>query len=425
MAGSGDFDPGKTIQTPEPKLMKNLLHFKEELSRRVLPLQSEALQTDACHRTGLTDFGDPPLEPALSVLMDSLEHEADLSPLGRFLIRGHLRELLETRLRLTEEWKHAKEFEQAPISRPVFITGMPRSGSTFLHELLAADPENRAPRVWEAMFPIRARGTQKGRSDPRVMKAAARLWWFRRLAPGADSVHPLRASTPQECVAIQSYTLLSEEFVVTCNVPSYEAFLHSSDLTPAYSWQRRFMQYLQSPDPQTRWVLKSPDHVYGLEELFAVFPDALVIQTHRDPLKVLRSSTELIEVLQGLFARRVDAARVARREARVMADAIDRSTRFRDTHPELAHRFIDVRYAELVADPLAVVHQIYHQLNIDLSERAADRMRQLAAGRSRYPKRFGSRTLAQLGLDALAEARRFERYCFRFGVGEQESAFTQ
>src|SRR6267378_3362192 len=147
------------------KRMKTLEFFRDKLGRRLSPLESKGLQADACRRSGLTDFGDPPREPA-------------------------------------------------PISRPVFITGMPRSGSTFLHELLAADPENRAPRVWEAMFPIRARGTQKGRSDPRVMKAAARLWWFRRLAPGADSVHPLRASTPQECVAIQSYTLLSEEFVV-------------------------------------------------------------------------------------------------------------------------------------------------------------------------------------------------------------------
>jgi len=274
------------------------------------------------------------------------------------------------------------------------------------------------------MFPIPAPGTQTGRSDLRAMRAATRLWCFRRLAPGADSVHPLRASTPQECVAIQSYTLLSEEFVATCNVPSYEAFLHSTDLRPAYSWQRRFLQYLQSRD-QTRWILKSPDHVYSLEELFAVFPDAVVIQTHRNPLKVLRSSTQLVAVLHGLFARRIDAERIARREARVMADAIDRSTRFRDTHPELAHRFIDVRYTELVADPLAVVWQIYHQLQIDLTDCAAERMRRLAASRSRYPKKLGSPALAELGLDVLAEARRFERYCFRFRVGEQESALAK
>jgi hypothetical protein len=185
------------------------------------------------------------------------------------------------------------------------------------------------------------------------------------------------------------------------------------------------MQYLQAPDPQRRWILKSPDHVYGLEKLFATFPDAVVIQTHRDPLKVLRSSILLLQVLQGLFARRVDSDRIARHEAHALADAIDRFTRFRDLHPELAHRFIDVRYAELAADPLAVVRQIYHHLNIRLTDCAVERMRHLAANRSRYPKRFGSPKLGQSGLDLVAEARRFHPYCFRFGVGDQESALAQ
>ena len=405
--------------------MKTLLSCKDELIRRVSRLEAKGLQADACRRTGLADFGDPPLEPALSVLLESLEHEADLSPLGGFLMRGHLQELLETRLQFNEAWKHSEAFERTPILKPVFITGMPRTGSTFLHELLAADPDNRAPRVWEVMFPIPAPRPGRTRNYARTIKAAARLWCFRRLAPEADSVHPLRASTPQECVAIQSHTLLSEEFVATCHVPSYEAFLHSTDLSPAYSWQRRFMQYLQAPDPRRRWVLKSPDHVYGLEKLFATFPDAVVIQTHRNPLKVLRSSIRLIQVLQGLFARRVDSDRIVRHEAHALADGIDRFTRFRDTHPELAHRFIDVKYAELVAAPLAVVRQIYHHLNIRLTDCAVERMRLLAANRSTYPKRFGSPNLGQLGLDLVAEARRFRPYCFRFGVGEQESALAQ
>jgi LPS sulfotransferase NodH len=400
--------------------VKSLGVWKHAVIRRLWPLQGEALRTEACHRTGLSDFGDPPLEPALSVLLNSLEHEADLRPLGRFLIRSHLRELLETRLRLTEAWSQAEDFHNAPIRRPVFITGMPRSGSTFLHELLAADPDNRAPRVWEVMFPIPAPDPNQSR-DPRSRKAAARLWWFRHLAPQADSVHPLRASTPQECVAIHSYSLLSEEFLATCHVPSYEAFLHSADLKPAYLWQRRFIQHLQAGDPRRRWVLKSPDHVYGLDHLFAVFPDAVIVQTHRDPLKVLRSSIQLIQVLHGVFARGVDADRIAEREARVLAEAIERFTRFRDSHPELAGRFIDLRYSELVSDPLAAIRRIYERLEIPLSQVAAQRMRHLAANRSRYPKRLATPTLTQLGLDVLVETRRFNPYCFRFGIGAQET----
>src|SRR5260370_933527 len=146
-------------------------------------------------------------------------------------MRVHLRELLETRLQLTRAWSGRSEvLDASAIKRPIFITGMPRSGSTFLHELLAEDPENRAPRVWEMMFPLPPDSDRPIRVDRRVRKTEACLWWFRRLAPGADSVYPIRATTPHECVAIHSYTLMSEEFVSTCRVPTYE--LEQSDQSP-------------------------------------------------------------------------------------------------------------------------------------------------------------------------------------------------
>src|SRR4029077_4386122 len=264
--------------------------FGDRLSRRLWLLESEALLTEARRRTGLEDFGNPPIEPALSILVKSLELEADLHPLGRFLMRVHLRELLETRLRLAQAWSRRLEvLKSSGIERPVFITGMPRSGSTFLHELLAEDPENRVPRVWEVMFPIATGSKAPKEVDPRVQKAEASLWWFRRLAPGADSVYPMRAWAPHECGAIHSYTLLSEEFVSTCHIPTYEAFLHTADLGPAYLWQKRFLQYLQLGCSNRRWVLKSPDHVYGLDKLLTVFPDAIIIQTHRNPVQVVMS----------------------------------------------------------------------------------------------------------------------------------------
>jgi hypothetical protein len=270
------------------------------LSRRFYSLESEALCAEARRRTGLEDFGDPPVEPALSILVNSLELQADLHPLGRFLLWVHLRGLLETRLRLTQAWSGHLEIMRARlIERPVFITGMPRSGSTFLHELMAEDPENRAPQVWEVMFPIPGQNDPRSAVDPRMSKAETRLWWFRRLVPRADAVYPMRASTPQECVAIHSYTLLSEQFAITCRVPAYEAFLREGNLGPAYTWQKHFLQYLQLSRPTKKWILKSPEHVYGLEHILAVFPDATVIQTHRNPLDVLRSSIELAEVLEG------------------------------------------------------------------------------------------------------------------------------
>ena len=406
------------VQQPELPGRRSLGGFttlRDGLSRRLWPLESEALCAMARRRTGLVDFGDPPIEPALSTLVNSLELEADLHPLGRFLIRAHLCGLLETRLRLIQAWSgQSKTLDASLIRRPIFITGMPRSGSTFLHELMAEDPENRAPRVWEVMFPIPDQKSSRGEVDPRVRKAEASLWWFRRLTPRADSVYPMRASTPHECVAIHSYTLLSEEFTIMCRIPAYEAFLRETDLGPTYAWQKRFLQYLQLSRLTKQWVLKSPDHVHNLKYLLAVFPDAVVIETHRNPLDVLRSTIQLNEVMEGMFAPASDRVQTRIREARSLAKHMERITSFREAHPELEGRFIDVKYHELISDPMAIVRQIYRRLDLRLTERAAEGMQRLASRRSRYKGRRDGLNLADLESDGTLDRHRLEAYCFRF-----------
>ncbi|MCU0772613.1 MAG: sulfotransferase [Verrucomicrobia bacterium] len=372
----------------------------------------------ARERTGLHDFGDPPVTPALSVLTWSLAEEARLHRLGRFLANIHLRDLLETRLCLIEAWKQWADLPATELRCPIFVTGMPRSGSTFLHELLSLDPAHRAPRVWEVMYPVRPSSGSVVPQTLRVWRAETNLWWFRRLAPKADAVYPMRARTPHECVAMHSYTFLSQEFVSAFHIPTYEAFLDTADFVPTYAWQRRFLQYLQSGGVAPRWVLKSPDHVRSLDALWQVFPDAFVIQTHRHPLETVVSSSHLTEVLRGTFSRPQDRRHIGRREAALMAENMRRIMRFRDAHPELADRFIDVRYAELVADPLAAVKRIYARLGITLSNHSAHLIQQSAASRGRYGShRNGRPSLEDLGLDVPTENRRFEEYCSRFGIG--------
>ncbi|HTV38934.1 MAG TPA: sulfotransferase [Candidatus Sulfotelmatobacter sp.] len=390
--------------------------FADRVSRGLWHLDSTRLINQARRRTGLEDFGDPPIEPALSILTRSLEEEGGLHGLGRFLMRGHLLNILETRLRLAAIWREQPDSMLTPVERPVFITGMPRSGSTFLHEVLFQDPESRSPRVWEVMFPIPA-----PRPGPhhewRVRRADMNLWLFRRLAPGADEVYPVRAVTPHECVAIHSYTLMSEEFVTTCRVPTYEHYVRTTGLLSAYAWEKRFLQHLQWRSPLKRWVLKAPDHLYALEELFTVFPDAMVVQTHRNPIEVLKSSMQLIEVIHGLFAR-PDRERLQEREARILADTMERSIRFRDEHPEFADRFLDLNYHEIVSDPMETARRVYQHLDCPLTDIAVERMRQFISTRSRYHRKHNP-TLADLGLDVTAETRRFQNYCNRFGIPVQ------
>jgi len=167
--------------------------------------------------------------------------------------------------------------------------------------------------------------------------------------------------------------------------------------------------------------LKSPDHVYGLDELLTVFPDALIIQTHHNPVDVLRSQIQLTKVLGGLFARPEKPDQLAKREALKIEEIVNRIARFRDARPELAGQFIDVNYRELVSDPLAVVRRIYQKLDMRMTEVATERMQRVALSRSRYRRSKHSPTLADLKLDAPADTRRFESYCSRFGIEWQHS----
>jgi hypothetical protein len=271
------------------------------------------------------------------------------------------------------------------------------------------------------MFPLPIGNNSPKKVDPRVQKTEAQLWWFRRLAPGADSVYPIRAWSPHECVAIHSYTLLSQEFVSICPVPTYEAFLKAADLGSTYRWQKRFLQHLQLGCLKRRWVLKSPDHVYGLDKVLTVFPDAAIIQTHRNPVDVLKSQAQLTQVLEGMFCRPEDREQLRMREVRKIRQMLEYVSRFRDVHPQLAARFIDVKYGELVVDPLSLVRRIYEHLGIPLTRAAAERTQRLVSSRSRYQRRQASPTLADLERSGPDETRAFEGYCARFGIPYQES----
>ena len=226
----------------------------------------------------------------------------------------------------------------------------------------------------------------------------------------------MRALTPHECVSIHSYTFLSEEFISTCRIPKYESFLHSADLTPVYAWQKRFLQHLQLGTTAKRWVLKSPDHVHGFEALFAVFPDAFLIQTHRNPIEVLKSSADLTQVLLRLYGRAEDPEETLAHEARVLAENTESCLHFRDQHPGLADRIVDIKYSELIADPLTAVRTIYGRLGTVLPETQAEQVRRLAADRSRYQGRRASAEPFRMKPETDAHAGRFERYCLRFGL---------
>ncbi len=368
------------------------------------------LYSRAQSQTGLQDFGDSQIGLRLTVLGASIEQEANLHTVGRFLIRNYLCQLLKSRLVLEQAWKAAGPVANGGVKSPVFITGIPRSGSTFLHELLAGDEANRVLSAWELLEPI------GGSVALRKFRTGMSLWVFRRLAPGADAVHPLRANSPHECVSLHSYSLLSREFGTMLRVPTYDAFLDQIDFTPAYIWQKRFMERTQSEGRVGRWILKAPDHAYALDSLFKVFPDAMVIQTHREPMQVVKSATRMAFVVRKAFSNDLDLEQIARGEAEALQQKITRITQFRQQRPDLENRFIDVTYTNLTADPLKTMRQIYDRLGFAFGEQTERNVLQLAAQRGRYSQKGLTRKLRETKADELVDADQFAGYGKQFGA---------
>src|SRR6185503_361957 len=276
---------------------------------------------------------------------------------------------------LIEERKRRPEIAAQAVQRPLFVTGLPRTGTTLLHGLLAQDPASRAPLHWEMIYPSARTG---GGRDRRIARATRQLGWFHRLAPRLKAIHPVGAELPEECLIITSHSFMSLQFQTSHHVPSYEAWLEAQDMTPAYVWHHRFLQHLQVDDPSRHWVLKAPAHLFGLPALFVAYPDADVVFTHRDPVEVSVSLASLTTVLRRVFAR-VDPVAVGHEMTARWASAIERACRDRDAGCAPSERFFDVRYTDLVADPIGTVRRLYAHYDRPFTPLAEERMRAFLA----------------------------------------------
>jgi Sulfotransferase family len=382
--------------------------------RRLLKLDAGRMLATAIRRTGLHDFGDASFRDPLERLLRSLESEARLNLVGRIAAREDLTGMLMNRLLLERDRARHPGIAQEQIRRPLIITGMPRSGSTFLHGLLAQDPASRVPLHWELRFPSPPPERATRDTDPRIQRAARHIRWFHRLAPEFRKIHPVGARLPEECVVILSHAFLSFEFSSTWFVPSYQSWLEQQDLEPAYRYHRRFLQHLQWGCPGERWLLKAPPHLPGLPALFAVYPDANVIVTHRDPLEVVASIASLHVVLRRTFSRAVDPLAVGPEVSRMLADDVRRGFAARDGGCARPERFLDVWYTQLMADPLAVVRRIYRHFDLELSTGAEERMRTYLATHPKDRNGAHKYSLAQFGLDSDLERARYREYWERW-----------
>ena len=244
----------------------------ERAGVELVSLDERRLLDAARRETGIASFGDESFREPLRLFLRALQHEGRLTLLGRIAARADITGLLATRLRLEADRKRYPGIADEVIRRPLFVVGLPRTGSTLLHHLLAQDPGGRVARAWEVMEPSPPPERARYETDARIGRAARRLAWFDRIAPEFKRIHPLGAELPLECIAIMSASFVSPRFHTTYHVPSYQTWLAGADLQPAYDFHRRFLQHLQWRAPAGHWVLKAPSHVFGFEPLFGPTP---------------------------------------------------------------------------------------------------------------------------------------------------------
>jgi hypothetical protein len=382
----------------------------------LVELDAPSLFDRASRLTGLSDFGDPFFREPLRVLLDAFEKEAELNMLGRVIARSDIVRLLQNRLRMTDVLNHHPAIAAGEIRQPIFIVGLPRTGTTILHELMAQDPANRVPMSWEVMYPWPPPERDTYDSDPRIAAVEKHFSGVDRLIPGFQSMHPMGAQLPQECVALTAHDFASMVFSTTHTVPSYQAWLDHTDLRWVYAAHRRQLQYLQWRCPAERWVLKSPGHLWALDALLAIYPDARIVQTHRDPLKVIASLANLIALLRSMSSDRIDRAAIGAEWTARLADGMQRSMDVRDHLPADTAPVFDMHFADFIRDEVGMVRTIYAHFGLELTLDAEERMRRFLARNPRDKHGVHRYSLSDAGLDASIERERYRRYQERFSI---------
>jgi hypothetical protein len=379
-------------------------------------LDRDALFAAASKRTGLNDFGSWEIDEPLNRLLESYRNESRLTALGRITVRELMVSLLENLLYMEREFKLKPEIADERITAPTFIIGLPRTGTTVLHNLISEDPDNRVPRTWEVMYPARFPNTVVG-NEQAWRLTESRLSWANRLAPQFKKIHPIAPDLPQECIAITAQVFMSIQFHTTHDVESYEDWFEQDSQALAYAFHRRLLQHLQWRSPGKRWVLKAPGHLFALGALLAEYPDARIVQTHRDPLRVMASMASHATVLRRAFSDHADPEHIAADWSRRWAAALNNFLAVRDRSP--ASQFLDVAYDDIEGNALATIRRVYEFLEWPVTEAAEKSMLAFLDANPKNKHGVHRYSLAQYGLSRDDELIRYAEYCKRFDIAVQ------
>lgn len=369
----------------------------------------EDLHASARKVTGLDDFGDDDYLEGLEVLLASYAGEAGLTPLGNRAQRAMLRGALAARQFSEAAWRRHPEHADVPVERPIFVTGLPRTGTTALHRLLTADPAHQGLDLWLAEVPQPRPPRETWADDPVFQAIDAGYRRHHVENPEFMGVHYISADSVEECWQLLRQSMLSVSFECLAHVPSYSSWLAGRDWTPAYRRHRRNLQLIGLNDRGRRWVLKNPSHLFALDALLEVYPDALIVQTHRDPRTAMASMCSLAAHATAGWSDVFTGATIGRDQLELWSRGLERFSAERARHDPA--RFVDVHYGDFVRDPIGTVEGIYRHFGIPFSDEAraamTDLHRQSSTGAAKPSHRYA---LEDFGLTPAQVEERFAGY---------------
>jgi Ni/Co efflux regulator RcnB len=341
---------------------------------------AEELHASASRITGLADFGADDYRDGLAVLLESYARDAALTPVGTKVARAFLRGALVARLLSEAAWARHPGYAEAGIERPIFVTGLPRTGTTALHRLLAADPAHQGLELWLTEVPQPRPPRETWAGDPAFCRIQAAYERHHVSHPEFLGVHYMAADQVEECWQLLRQSMRSVSYECLAHLPGYSAWLAGQDWAGAYRRHRRNLQLIGLPDRGRRWVLKNPSHLFALDALLRVYPDALVIQTHRSPRAAIASVCSLAAQASAGWSSVFAGEVMGRDQLELWARGLERFTAERARHDPA--QFFDVDYAAFAADPAGTVEAVYAYFGLALTGPARAAMRALRAHRA-------------------------------------------
>ena len=343
-------------------------------------LNAEKIILKAKKKAGFKGDLSKHLEVSIHKLIESVNKEARLNSFGAMAAKILFERTLTERLRIDQYLISNPKIVQSEVKQPVFIIGMPRTGTTILHALLHEDENHRSPLVWECLLPTPLAVSKNYKNNKQYKRIVRELNQIFKLVPDFKKKHHITASSPQECVSINAFDFNSYQFTAQFYIPTYlKWFFNKADRLSTMRFHKQFLQYLQSSDIRPkRWLLKSPVHLMRLSEIFEVYPDARIIMTHRDPGKVVPSVTSLISSLRSLYSDDEDIVRTGHEQAKNWSSYFNR---FLESRKKLnkEDQIIDLRFEDFVKDQMGTVENIYKKFGWELTDITKDKMKKFLA----------------------------------------------